>query len=487
MPDPLVTKATSQARKLVLPSFTLTEVCESADVGAITHAFPKVVAANPAEYHVRPVYRGDHFSKRGNAYNYNLMPVVVDGIGTLWAEANLYLLSRLEAVVTPNMASYHSIADDLAAFKRFLEEDEVDFREFLKRKHLRPTYRYRGLLQHLIQAGELAASTARRRMGVVISFYRWLMASNLLVPEHPPWIDSDVFIHVTDSKGFQQSKAVTTTDVSVRVPVQNDPYAGTIEDGGKLRPLPIQEQEWILDALIKLGNTEMTLIHLVALFTGARIQTVLTFRSKHFRTDLPTGITEHRLPIGPGTGIDSKFNKRMSLHIPKWLYEKLRIYSHSDRARQRRVKAGGDTDDQYLFLSIQGAPLYTAKSDRQNFNQASRVRHEKSGQAVRQYIYEFILPLIRKTVGIKSFRYRFHDLRASYGMNLTEHQLALVQSGRASLHQVREFVKTRMGHQSTATTDLYLNFHHHQEMVANVQTDYEGHLRSLIEKASRIP
>lgn len=478
-------QAASKARKLVLPSFTLTEVCEATADNSTFVSFPKNHADTLPGYHLRPINRTNHFSKRGNTYSYNLMPVVVDGQGALWTEANLYLLSRLDAAISPNMASYHSIADDLAAFKRFLEDEDTDFRSFPARKYLRPTYHYRGSLQHAVEANECAISTARRRMGAVIGFYRWLISNHLLTPENPPWVDSDVFIKLTDSKGFQKTKAVTTTDISVRMPIQNDPYDGAIEDGGKLRPLPIEDQEIILDALVSLGNTEMTLIHLVALFTGARIQTVLTIRVKHVLAELPSEVVEHRLPIGPGTSIDSKYDKRMSLHLPRWLYEKLRIYAHSLRAKERRLKTGGDTLDQYLFISAKGAPFYTSKSDRNIFQQDANTRHAKSGQGVRQYIRDFVLPLIKQTTG-KSFQYRFHDLRASFGMNLTEHQLELVATGKATLHQVREFVKTRMGHQSAGTTDLYLNFRKHQVLVTRVQISYEGRLKDLIDKASRI-
>lgn len=413
------------------------------------------------------------------------MPVVVDGNGALWPEANLYILSRLEGAINPNMTTYTGIASDLAAFKRFLEDENINFIEFPQRKLFRPTYRYRGDLQLRIRASQIAPTTARRRMTSVIGFYRWLIEEKLIEPENPPWQEGDAYFKFTDSKGFSRTKLVKTTDIAVRVAKQIDPYDGAIDDEGKLRPLTEQEQLWLMESLAELGNTEMTLIHLLALFTGARIQTILTLRTCHVRPDFAADVTEIRIPVGPGTAIDTKNDKRLMLIIPRWLFEKLRVYSFSERARKRREKAGNDAEDQYLFLSIRGAPMYTSKSDRQKFDERHSIRHEKEGQAVRQFISERVIPMIKKKSGGK-FQYRLHDLRASYGMNLTDQQLDLVREGKATLHQVREFVKARMGHESAATTDRYLNYRQNLRFIAKVQLEFESHLKTLTDMASRV-
>lgn len=474
-------KPRSLASKIVLPRFTLTEVCASDESGAMERVI-KPTGAESTGYFFRPSARPVAYSQTGPTYSYNLMPVVLDGAGAPWTDANLYLLARIESVLTPSMTTYHGIADDLAAFYRFLEEEGVDYKAFPRRRLLRPTYRYRAYLQQRIMAGEIAPTTARRRISCVIGFYRWLSAENLFFPDNPPWEEHDVYIQLTDDAGFRRSKVVMATDISVRIPTQNDPYAGTIEDGGKLRPLPVHEQQHLLDALLDLGNTEMTLIHMLALFTGARIQTVLTLRVGHVQSELPASVNEFRLPVGPGTSIDTKNGKRIVLHIPAWLYEKLRIYAASPRATKRRIRAGHDTSDQYLFLSSRGVPMYSSKLDQIRFDDASTLRHEKRGQAVRQYIREFVIPAVSRRLG-RSFHYRFHDLRASFGMNLTDHQLAIAQSGKVNLHQVREFVKARMGHESSATTDLYLQFRQHAAMVERVQQGYDQHLQHLIDTA----
>jgi hypothetical protein len=330
----------------------------------------------------------------------------------------------------------------------------------------------------MVGAGDIGHTTAKRRMSSIIGFYKWLQAEDVLQLQNPPWKARDRLIELKDAKGIAYHKQITTTDVSLRTPSQVDPYAGTIDDGGKLRPLTQEEQKWLVGALLAQENVEMTLIHLFALITGARIQTILTFRVRHVTSDIGHR-GEIRLAVGPGTEIDTKNDKQMVLHIPCWFYEKLRTYASSDRARKRRARAeGGDTDDQYLFLSVRGAPLYKSKSDSAQFDERNQLRHAKVGQGVRQFIAERVIPYIRRHHS-PTFSYSFHDTRASFGMNLTDHQLALVASGDITLHQAREFVKIRMGHESSATTDLYLQYRSNLKLVRQVAQDYNAHLEAL--------
>jgi integrase len=196
--------------------------------------------------------------------------------------------------------------------------------------------------------------------------------------------------------------------------------------------------------------------------------------------------TTIRIPVGPGTGIDTKGDKQMSLHIPVWFYQMLLTYVDSDRAHHRRTLAkGGDTENQYLFLSRYGTPFYKSKADSLIFDNNSKLRQPIKGQSVRKFIEEAIIPYIQRKYDV-TFRYQFHDLRASFGMNLTDSQLILVTQGKRTLSQVREFVKTRMGHTSAATTDRYLQFRGNLTHVLQVLDDHDEHLRNLVEKAGLI-
>lgn len=472
------------ARKILLPRLVVTEVASAEAPNTQRIELPDGQA-----YCVHPICPEGADSRldgkpRWMGSRFNLFPVVLDKAGAPWAEANIYILARLEGVLSSAMSTYAGIADDLAAFRRFLDEQNIDWTNFPAHKLSRPTYRYNGHLRLAVAAGEVGLTTAKRRMSSVIGFYNWLQSEGVLTPNNPPWKAQDRFIELKDAKGLSYSKQVTVTDVGIHIPKHTDPYAGTIDDGGALRPLTLEEQGWLMAALLTQGNTEMTLIHLFGLLTGARIQTALTFRVRHVLLELEDqNLSEIRFPVGPGTGVDTKNNKRMVLHIPRWFYEMLRTYALSERARRRRCRAeGGDTEDQYLFLSVRGAPLYQSKAETEDFDETNELRHAKAGQGVRQFIAERVIPYIQKHY-CSTFKYRFHDTRASFGMNLTDHQLALVARGEITLHQAREFVKVRMGHESSATTDRYLQYRSNLKLVRQVAQDYSAHLRNLSDRA----
>lgn len=471
------------ARRILLPQLILTEVVDD------TSKAGNIVANSLVPYRVRPIAASDERNRMGGKPNwvphsFNLFPLVLDGTGAPWAEAALYLLWHLESRVAPRMATYASMADDLAAFRRFLDAEEIDWTHFPAQKLDRPTYRYNGHLKHCVGADEISQSTARRRMSTIIGLYRWLVSENLLRLENSPWKESDRFVEFRDAVGFSALKRVVTTDVSIRVAQQQDPYDGCIDDGGKLKPLSAHEQGWLVEALAALDNIEMTLIHVLSLLTAARIQSVLTLRVRHAFLALQSpSRSDVRLPIGPGTGIDTKFDKKLVLHIPCWFYRQLAIYAQSERAKKRRMRAKlGESEDQFLFLSQRGLPLYDVKSQESSFDPTLQRRHAKCGQGVRQFIHDRVLPFIREKFGVPAFRYSFHDLRATAGMNWTDHQLELVGKGETTLHAAREFVRTRMGHSSAAVTDRYLQFRGNLAQVRHLEQRHESHLVELVEK-----
>lgn len=470
----------------VLPAFILTETCATDDLSAVKRVIPEGHSRPELTYFVRALSeRVDSYNDvpKWVKFNYNLFPIVLDKDGAPWDAATVYILSRCQEQVLPDMTTYHGIADDLSLFLRFLEEFNIDYTEFPRFKLHRPTYRFHGYLKNRIHEGKMSPTTAKRSIGSVIGFYRFLQNEKALSPSHPMWDIKDQYLTFKDARGFELNKKIEVTDIRIKAPKQTDPYDGFINDGENLRPLPQHEQRWIFEALADLQNPEMTLIHALMVLTGARIQTALTFKVRHFRKEFPIEVGEIRIPVGPGTSVDTKNDKRLTIHIPRWLYESLREYTYSARSiKRRKLTKGGDSEDQYLFLTQQGSPYYQQKIEALTFNPEYEQRHREKGQTLRVFIRDRIIPWVRKRYDI-NFHYRPHDLRATYGMNLTEIQLDLVEKKQKSLAQARDFVKTRMGHESSATTDLYLNFRHSQEMVYAAIDGHENYFRDLIDRA----
>lgn len=470
----------------VLPVFILTETCNSEDQFSIKRTIPATPDQLEQVYFLRSVseevdsYKNSpHWVK----FNYNLLPIVLNKDGVPWDIAIVYILSRCQGQILPDMTTYHGIADDLSLFLRFIEEFGIDYTVFPRFKLHRPTYRFHGYLKNCIYDRKIASTRAKRVMGNVIGFYRFLLSEKALSPIYHMWESSDQYLSFKNGHGFEFSKKVEITDVRIKSSKQDDPYDGLINDGEKLRPLPQNEQRWIFEALADLQNSEMTLIHALMVTTGARIQTALTFRVRHVRFELSESLNEIRIPVGPGTGIDTKNGKLMTVHIPRWLYDSLREYSYSSRAIKRRGLAkGGDTEDQYLFVTQQGSPYYQQKIETLTFDPDYKQRHRDRGQTLRVFIRDRIIPWVHKKYD-KNFHYRPHDLRATYGMNLTDIQLDLVEKKIKTLAQARDFVKTRLGHTSYATTELYLEYRSGQEMVYASIDGHETYFRELIDRA----
>ena len=415
------------------------------------------------------------------------IPIVVDGAGVPWAAACLWLLDRAQAKPL-GISSLKPVAQDLAAYKTFLDELTLEWDDFSAvEKYARPTYLYRNHLHSQLNAGELKKSTASRRISTVISFYRFLMRNSRMrfSPANDPWVETDVGIEYRDSKGFKQVATVTTTDVSIKASKYQDAWDETINDGGKLRPLPVSEQKALVAALKKLGNIEYALMHYVALLTGAREMTVLTLRYRdvmHPPDQIPQW--SHKIRCGPGTGIDTKGDVAdVYLSMPRKLYEQLHAYAVSERAKRRRAKTTrGEDPSNYLFLTQHGQPYYESKEDRNEVRDSSTPlrRSALSGRPLRKFIEQSVTPLVRKTH--PKFKYRFHDLRATFGMNWVDYQM--LQAGSEGFAKrylwARDQLRKLMWHKSPLTTDKYLEYREHMHHLQLAQQGWSDHLVELI-------
>jgi len=146
------------ARKTVLPIFTPTTLAKEED------DFSTVVQIKGEQKYfvkARPDVSSVLVNKQFSELQYRLYPLVLSGDGSPWPEANLYILSLLESKVNPKMATVTSIAEDLAAYKRFLEEQpSIDWLHFPESRLLRPTYRFNGHLRTMCRSGEMALQVA---------------------------------------------------------------------------------------------------------------------------------------------------------------------------------------------------------------------------------------------------------------------------------------------------------------------------------------
>lgn len=100
------------------------------------------------------------------------------------------------------------------------------------------------------------------------------------------------------------------------------------------------------------------------------------------------------------------------------------------------------------------------------------------GEAVRSYLKVVLLPEIC-LINPQFQSFKFHDLRASFGMNLLESQLQHLPEGYNHMTAV-EYVQTRMGHSNISTTLQYLNYKSRLKWRSKIQHEYESGLMQYV-------
>ena len=171
------------------------------------------------------------------------------------------------------------------------------------------------------------------------------------------------------------------------------------------------------------------------------------------------------------------------LWVQRELYEWLHIYAISDRARSRREKSNLKQDPlNYLFLSSQGAPHYQSKDDRNALRDSTEPlkRSSSTGQNLRSFITDYVIPEIRKT--IPQFHYRFHDLRATFGVNWVDAVMGN-EGARQRYLWAREQLRKLMWHKSSTTTDRYIEYREHIEQLEKAEAHWNETLLDLIRSA----
>ncbi len=219
----------------------------------------------------------------------------------------------------------------------------------------------------------------------------------------------------------------------------------------------------------------MTLACLIAITTGARIQTVCTLRLRNFEKQFNESEKEIHIKVGLGTDVDTKNDTIYFLKMPTWVYMKIQVYLKSDRYKKRFQNQQHIFENeklQYIFLTNRGTPYYVSKYDKYLETYTQTI---PTGNTIRQ----FLSTTLYKELG-KKFKFQFHDLRATFAMNLLDFKMPLVKNGEMTLYELLSIIKERMPHNSLLTTERYLNFRNKQNQKQFIQNQFEEYLEDLL-------
>jgi len=415
--------------------------------------------------------------------------ILVDG--SPWKYSTRYFLSKSLDYKPVKPKTLIGIARDLKDFKFWVLGSNIDYLKCEKVPQS-PVRRYRRYLH----TTNYSDNVIRRKLSRVVSFYRWLQTEEKIVFEKPLWKEREFKVLTTAKFGNKVSLEVRSTDVqNVRgsKQVEGNGYDGFINDGGLLRPFGLNEQKMVMRSLAAIGNTEMTLSFLIALTTGARLQTVFTLRKGQFEQNVSEEDQEVVLYVGrwperKGSDslsdaiklsrfIDTKNSKPMKLYFPVWVYQKVQTYLKSERYLKRAIKSNNDlsvTKNQYVFLTTRARPFYLHSED----PTSTKYLNPPQGASVQQFISKQLKPHL-KLNGFDS-HFKFHNLRATYGMNIVRSYMPNVgKEWGVTLTELFAIVKNKMGHSHQETTQHYLSFDLKQKVVSTVQDSYEQYLDSL--------
>lgn len=400
------------------------------------------------------------------------MKIILQPDGTPWIEGNLYLFWRAKQYPKLSAETLGAEAANLAEFKNVMLDHNLDHLDFRGREFERPTYRFKAHFKLAVARSERGVEGVNNKIRAVIRYYRWRMRYRNFAPAKPPWKEKIAHISRLDRHGFTRTREVITTDLTF--PKNKDESSDFIYDGGKLRPLHKFEQDAVIKALILVSNIEMLLLFILALFSGMRIQTALTIRVGNVIEASADDTGTYPISAGEGSLIDTKYGKKQSIHVPGWVHHRLFTYLQSDRYQSRRSRAlQRDESEQYVFLSRTGKPMYISHLDKDKYK-----GHEK-GSAVRKFIRDTLITRLK--ADDHHFTFSFHDLRASFGMNLVDERRELLGQGKIGYLELIDYVAKRLHHSSRKTTMSYLDYRRVNEMVHKADSDYQMHIMGLVE------
>ncbi|WP_258177078.1 tyrosine-type recombinase/integrase [Photobacterium damselae] len=382
--------------------------------------------------------------------NLGSLPTLYDRNGIFVSVVNSYFFD-LKAV--SKMKDLNSYSRALLKYWSFIEDSNLQWDHFPPIKRLKPTYLFRSFLLTEIQENRLSQSTANIYINHVKNFYLWAIYEKFLLvkneQEAPFKIEQ---LHVQNTGALVHISPTIKIDSSdLRIRVAKDNQTKNVRS---LSPLS-RESLKLLAQLLTQVSEELKLQCLLALQCGLRIQEVSSFTIKALNAAIPLAESRHRyeLPIGPSTGIATKYGKERYIEISIELLTVLNNYAISERRLKRLKKL----ENKLEAISLGNITLSKDKAD--VFNSCKRFEPlfiSEQGNPVNQKVigarWAEFRSLIRKQD--PSFQHRFHDLRATYS---TYRLNDLLETGLQAVEAL-ELLMGWMGHNHEQTTWKYLKF-----------------------------
>jgi len=440
----------------------------------------------------------DEYTKEAIEFDpdhYAHFQLVVNKDGSLWYEANRYLLQMLHddnAYLESQRVPKTTIKEHATALQRykwFCDERDDDlvekgiiteeqrkalpFWRIAKRASSRPNFVYK---RHLMENGglkkeKLSPRTIKKLISPITEFYNFIneeYGHDFLVLGKMVTMPGKIFDHIVET---DRGNIVVEGNEANSVPMAENENDGYIRDGGNTKPLKPHQQKQIISLILEKGQPEIIISHFFAIETAARMNTVFTLRLRHFMKSLPIDDSPQSLAawkkendtfeedeiytiqIGGSKLVDAKgLDRSYQLKVPGSMMQVVQQYCMSERATHRRKNIRfpqKDPLDEYAFITKNYDPYYCSKSDPNK----AKYKTLPAGGALRSYKKDHIDPYI-------NFEYKFHFLRATALWNLLQ---KLLEDGDMSENKILKEVAKFAGHKDTETTKGYVDYKDNEE------------------------
>ena len=428
----------------------------------------------------RPAYfeSGTHSFDQMESIYCPRFPSLIKSDNTVWHLASAYF-NHLLINQKKSTALLESVASDLVDFLRFLEETKLDILYLPPRPEKRVTYQFHTSLLQRIRLGLISPSTARQRMNRILRFYDFLITENIFTSDelkNRPYEKLKTYVSCISASGDVYKKEVDSSNLKIRHSPRPS-YGDEIIDGGRLHPLSTIEKDIFLRYLEQYASRDFQLICYMALYTGARLQTICTLRVIHIKEIIAKQAVNsiddtYTLRVGGKSIIDTKGGYEQNLKLPVWLVNDINYYLSSESWRKRALLSRyKSSDENYVFLTQYGNPYYTSLKEIEDQN--LRVFSKKikfsihKGNTARQALSKLIGLMHKNKEDIKAFT--MHDLRATFGVDL----LLSASKHVDNIDQVLPYIQSRMGHRNIMSTIHYVRYIAFSEKIKGADEEFE--------------
>lgn len=312
----------------------------------------------------------------------------------------------------------------------------------------RPISLFSKWLKSSFEKGEIAGTVAINYFNSVVRFYQFHLENGQTFNEPPISFKKkklEIKTNELSNHINKYSVEINTADCIPNIP--------STAKSSELKPLTKEHLKLLFKTLKEKSTPEFFLICFIAQTTGLRIAEIADLKLEHISKYDDESI--FNLYVGPQVGHYTKGNQNGLIKVNRIVMDIIKEHTLSSSYLKRLARFKDEKP--FLILNRKGEP-YTQEVLSVMFN---------------QFMHEHIKPIE------PSFSYKFHDLRATFGVSIMKACL----DSKMSRSEALAYTQNQMRHKSIETTLHYLEYWTHSvvnEQKSKMQEDILSSITSSL-------